>query len=205
MREVINQTACHAQEIGFAPAIVILPCTLKLITLGATTQTTASKVVNRGRSGSQLRRKTSRTCWPLTCLPLTGISYQLFNKPIEDNCYDICIWGKNRQREKKRLGGQGGEERGSVQEGKAGQGGGGRSACPQRGDIPVPPGMQLFIPQRETSVLEPSCCALSCLPGWPQGPPALPLSRRDHLSNVQSSLCEAPARPQVKKMSEQGL
>lgn len=55
MREAINQTACHAQETGFAPAIVILPYTLKLITLGATTQSTCKQSGGQGQKRQPIK------------------------------------------------------------------------------------------------------------------------------------------------------
>lgn len=100
MRETINQTACHAQEIGLVPAIVILPYTLKLITLGPTTQSTCEQSGGQGQKQQPIKTEDFQDMLAHH-LPLTGTSYQLFNKPTEDNCYDICIWGK-RDGERKR-------------------------------------------------------------------------------------------------------
>lgn len=125
------------------PAIVILPYTLKLITLGPTTQSTCKQSGGQGQKQQPIKTEDFQDMLAHH-LPLTGTSYQLFNKPTEDNCYDICIWGEKRRREKKRLGGQGGEERGSVRGGRLD-----RVGIPVPSRVTHPGGSFLFLSQRE--------------------------------------------------------
>lgn len=132
----------------------------------------------------------------LSLASMWWISYQLFNKLTDDNCFDILCLGEKRWREQKRPGGQGGKERGQCE-------GGGQEldrvgpACPWCSDGTCAPrsSFVLLSPRKNVSSRTKLCSALSCRPGWPREPPALPLCLRACLSSGVSSPREAQTRP----------